>query len=169
MTFESEAGWSGYPDARSVAMGDLWDDGGGFGGEYHQRSSPAGIAHVVNAPNGLWLRSSPDVGATNGITRMPNDSEVVWYEDAGNGWARIEFYGQEGYASKQYLEVGPYRAGQAPAPIPPYEPPAPPSPVIDLDVVPPTPPPPPVEAPKSKTAWYVVGAAAAVAAAYYLL
>lgn len=155
-----------YPDARSQPMGDLWDSGGALGGEYQQRSSTRGLAHVVNAPNGLWLRTSPEVGPTNGITRMPNNSEVVWIEDAGGGWARIEFYGTEGYASAQYLELGPYRAGQAPAPIPPYEPPAPPTPeVIDLDTVPPTPPPP--EAPKKNTALYIVGAVAAAAAAYY--
>lgn len=169
--FASEGGYSGYPDSRSVAMGDLWDEGGGFGGEYRQRSSPVGIAHVVNAPNGLWLRTSAQVAPDNGITRMPNGSEVVWYEDAGNGWARVEFYGTVGYASKQYLELGPYRAGQAPAPIPPYDPPAPPTPekvVIDLDKVTPTPP--PGEAPKkSNTALYIVGAVAAAAAAYYYL
>lgn len=171
--FASEGGYSGYPDARSVtlgAIGDLWDEGGAYGGEYRQRSSAVGIAHVVNAPNGLWLRSSPEVGAANGITRMPNGQEVIWYEEAGNGFVRVEFYGTVGYASKQYLELGPYRAGMAPAPIPPYEPPAPPAPVervvIDLDKEVPTPP--PAAPKKSNVALYIAGAVAAVAAYYYL-
>lgn len=171
----TEAGWSGYPDSRAVvmgALGDLWDYGGALGGEYAQRSLPMGIAHVVNAPNGLWLRESPNVAPDNGITRMPNGQEVVWLDEAENGFVRVEFYGTVGYASKQYLELGPYRAGQAPAPIPPYEPPAPPTPereVIDLDKEVPKPIVDPPDGKKSNTALYLVGAAVAAVAAYYYL
>lgn len=172
--FASEGGYSGYPDSRAVtlgAIGDLWDSGGAYGGEYAQRGLPTGIAHVVNAPNGLWLRSSPEVGAANGITRMPNGQQVIWLDEAENGFVRVEYYGTVAYAAKQYLELGPYRAGTAPAPIPPYEPPAPPAPVervvvIDLDKEVPTPP--PVAPKKSNVALYIAGAVAAVAAYYYL-
>lgn len=166
MSFQDEAGWSGYPDARAQTLGDLWDSGGSLSQE-HQSSSAGGTAHVVNAPNGLWLRSSPMVAADNGITRMPNDSQLVFYEDMQNGWWKVEFYGNVGFASKQYLELGPSRAGRGDAPIPPYVEPSPPSPVINVD--PPAPPPAPVEEPKkSKALWYVLGAAA-IAGGYYFL
>jgi hypothetical protein len=162
--FQAESGWSGYPDARLTPMGDLWDGGGALGGEYQQRSSAAGVAHVVNAPNKLRLRSEPSTDSET-LAYIDNGGTVVFYADLGNGWADVEWYGTRGFASMQYLEMGEGRAGQS-VTIPPYEPPAPPAPeVIDLDQVTPTPPP---EAPKKNTAWYVVGGAAALAALYYL-
>lgn len=169
--FTNEQGWGGYHDSRGAGagIGDLWESGGAYGGEYQARDSYAGIAHVVNAPNGLWLRKTANVAPDNGILRMPNNAQVVWYEDVGGGWARVEYYGTVGYASTSYLELGPARAGHGPTPIPPQvdveerE-------VIDLDLVTPTPEKiidPPDAAPKKNTALYIVGALAAAAAAYY--
>lgn len=165
-SYGAEAGWSGYPDSRAEAMGDLWDSGGALGGEYAQRSSPQGVATVVNAPNKLRLRSQPSTDGET-LAYMDNGGQVVFYEDLGNGWADVEWYGTRGYASMQYLQLGASRAGHADIPIPPYVEPVPPSPVINPpDPAPPAPAP---DAPKSKTAWYVVGGLAAAAAAYYYL
>jgi hypothetical protein len=161
--FASEDGYSGYPDARSAPMGDLWDYGGAYGGEYAQRTLRQGVATVINAPNKLRLRSEPSTDSET-LAYMPDGSQVVVYEQRADGWWDVEYYGTRGFASGQYLQMG-SRAGSSPAPIPPYEPPAPPSPIID----PPDEVTPPPEPAKSRTAWYVVGALAAAAAAYYLV
>ena len=60
-------------------------------------------ARVVHCNESITLRTSPSTSASE-ICQIPLNSIVYAYEWAGNGFYRVEFNGQVGYALADYLE-----------------------------------------------------------------
>lgn len=173
----SEAGWSGYGDAANSGymgipghtMGGMGDTMQGYEDNLYSDSAHTthgGFAYVdsAKAPSGLNIRSEP---STNGaiLATMPAGAQFAYLEDMGNGWARVEFYGTQGFASTAYITLTQNRLGGGSMVMPPYPTPDPaPSPV------PPQPDPPqPAPAKKSNTALIVAAVALAIGVGAYAL
>lgn len=68
--------------------------------------------YVVNCQEYITLRRSPDTAAAE-ITKIPLNSAVSYVEPAQNGFYKIIYNGQTGYALASYLSATPGSASQA--------------------------------------------------------
>ena len=64
----------------------------------------ASIGTATVTADNLRLRSQATT-ASSTITMAPKGSDVVVEEDAGNGWYKVTYGGQEGYMSGQWLKL----------------------------------------------------------------
>ena len=64
---------------------------------------------IANVPNGVFVRSSPNIDGNNMIASLFNGDPVTVLEDVGNGWYKIEFAGvtgpTQGYIKGDYIST----------------------------------------------------------------
>lgn len=117
----------------------------------------------ITAPSGLRLRSAPSTSSTS-IVVMPAGAvvDVTDFEAAPadaaapKGWAEVEYNGQSGYASAEWIAPDWLDAAAPSVPV------AAPKPAAPAPAPAPT-----AAAPKSNAAKIGIGAAVALALAYY--
>ena len=70
--------------------------------------------YVVNVSNAIYLRAVPEENSAN-ITTIPYGESVGYIADCGNGFYKIKYNGQYGYAKAMYLSTVPPYSGRGKA------------------------------------------------------